>query len=351
MAGLALVLASCENGDKDFPDYIYQTISFAQQTPIRWLTLGEDGEYDVSLDNQHIVQVCPVLGGVNTNKSTRWAQLEVDPSLIAGMYFEDGTPVKLLPTNYYTFLGDTKVEIKKGSVLGYLDVKLEDAFFADPEAVNTCYVLPMRITAASDSILMGEAKDLNAPRPSEVLTDQWSVAPKNYTLYAIKYKNVWAGVWLSKSRTTGTNNGVAFSSESQAANWESADLKYLTSKSLTESYYAMSHNVACVAADGSEVEREIGCDLILNINDSNVSVSTNTPGCTASGSGTYTYHGAPKAWNNTDRDLIEVNYTYEIPYVVDEATGQTATYKATVTETLVARDRQSKLETFSYTIQ
>ena len=70
LVGMALVLSSCKNDSQEFPDYIYQTISFAQQTPIRTVTLGEDGEYDTTLDNQHIVQVCPVLGGVNTNKKT-----------------------------------------------------------------------------------------------------------------------------------------------------------------------------------------------------------------------------------------------------------------------------------------
>ena len=32
---LGLLFAGCENGDKEFDDYEYQTISFATQTPIR----------------------------------------------------------------------------------------------------------------------------------------------------------------------------------------------------------------------------------------------------------------------------------------------------------------------------
>lgn len=38
---LALGFASCENGDKEFDDYDYQTVYFAQQNPIRTITLGE----------------------------------------------------------------------------------------------------------------------------------------------------------------------------------------------------------------------------------------------------------------------------------------------------------------------
>ena len=119
-------------------------------------------------------------------------------------------------------------------------MKLEDAFFADPDAVNTRYVLPVRITSASDSILEGTPKEAGA-MPSVVDKDAWSVAPKNYTIYAIQYINKWAGVWLSKSKTSGVNNGKPFSAESNAPNWEKADLKYLTSKSLTESRYSFTH--------------------------------------------------------------------------------------------------------------
>lgn len=351
LVGMALVLSSCKNDSQEFPDYIYQTISFAQQTPIRTVTLGEDGEFDTSLDNEHIVQICPVLGGVNTNKKNRWVQLEVDPSLVQGMTFADGSPLKVLPESYYSFLSDTRVDIRKGNVLGYLDVKLEDAFFADPEAVNTCYVLPVRMTSASDSILQGTPK-VAGSTPSVVKSDEWSVLPQNYTLYAIKYKNKWHGVWLSKYQISGVNNGVPFTSESNPKNWEKAELKYLTSKSLTESHYVMSHHVPYVDAYGTEAEKTITCDIIVRIDDNgNVTVSTETPGCTVSGSGKYTYHGAVKAWNNTDRDMIEMTYSYTIPYVVNEHTGATAEYKANVTETLVARDRQNKLETFSYTIR
>ncbi len=347
----ALAFSSCKNDSKDFPDYVYQTISFAQQTPVRTITIGEDGEYDTSLDNEHIFQLCPVLGGVNTNKKQRWAQLEVDPSLVDGLQFSDGSEMKVLPQSYYSFLNDTKVTIEKGKVLGYLKVKLEDAFFADPEAVNMHYVLPVRITSASDSILEGKAK-VEGSAPSLVDNSQWSTLPKNYTLYAVKYMNRWDGIWLSKSKITGTNNGHAFSSESNASNWESADVRELSSKSLTESRYNFTHAVTYVGPDGGDGERNISCELILKIDDNgNVTVSTETPGCTASGTGKYTYHGAPKAWGNKDRDKIELEYSYTIPYTVNEMTGATAEYKVNVTETLVARDRQNHLTTFSYTIR
>ena len=65
---LGLLFAGCENGDKEFDDYEYQTISFATQTPIRTITLGEDKTVDNSLDNEHKCQIMATIGGVYENK-------------------------------------------------------------------------------------------------------------------------------------------------------------------------------------------------------------------------------------------------------------------------------------------
>lgn len=53
---LGLLFAGCENGDKEFDDYEYQTISFATQTPIRTITLGED-VYPTEQDNEYRMQI------------------------------------------------------------------------------------------------------------------------------------------------------------------------------------------------------------------------------------------------------------------------------------------------------
>ena len=58
---LGLLFAGCENGDKEFDDYEYQTISFATQTPIRTITLGED-VYPTEQDNEYRMQIIATLG-------------------------------------------------------------------------------------------------------------------------------------------------------------------------------------------------------------------------------------------------------------------------------------------------
>ena len=62
---LGLLFAGCENGDKEFDDYEYQTISFATQTPIRTITLGED-VYPTEQDNEYRMQIIATLGRLQT---------------------------------------------------------------------------------------------------------------------------------------------------------------------------------------------------------------------------------------------------------------------------------------------
>lgn len=346
--GIAAVFTGCKNGDQEFPDFDTQSIYFAKQSPVRTITLGEDGEYDTSLDNKHIVNVCPVLGGINTNKSTRWAQLAVDPTLLDGVYFANGEKVQLLPESYYT-LGDTKVTIKKGEVLGYLPVHLEDAFFADPKSATVTYVLPVKITSASTDILTGTPA-VEGSNPSLTDASAWSVKPKNYTLYAINYKNQWTGCWLSRGKQTINLNGQVSTVQSNATNWEKADLRYLTTRSLTQCAYEMTHNVKVVNAGGVEVEKKLSCTLLLSFSENgDITVSTDSENCTATGTGKYTYHGEPNAWGSKDRDKITLSTSYEITYVADETTGQKGSCKVSLDDTLVMRDRQNSLEEFSFT--
>lgn len=59
---LGLLFAGCENGDKEFDDYEYQTFSFATQTPIRTITLGED-VYPTEQDNECSDDLHPIFIG------------------------------------------------------------------------------------------------------------------------------------------------------------------------------------------------------------------------------------------------------------------------------------------------
>lgn len=87
--GCMASVMSCENGDVEFPDFDYQTVYFANQTPVRTITLGDD-VYPTDLDNKHMCQIYATMGGVNANKTDRKLQIAVDETLCSGKQFADG---------------------------------------------------------------------------------------------------------------------------------------------------------------------------------------------------------------------------------------------------------------------
>lgn len=347
VCSVSLLFGGCHNGDVEFPDYDRQTIYFAKQTPVRTVTLGDEEYADNTIDNEHAVMVKAVLGGVNTNKQQRWATVKVDPSLCNTILFSDGSPVKALPESYYNLASD-RLTIEEGELLGGVRVNLTDAFFADPEAVEVSYVLPLKLVSASEELLSGTPKD-GIESPDPLNKNHWTVQPQDYVLYALKYKNPYHGQWLSKSVDEYNDNGTVTKSENTPAEWEKAALRQISTKSLTKSIYSFSKDVPIVNADGTPGEKHIVCDLILDINDQgSVTVSTESEGCTASGNGSWKHKGEPKAWGDKDRDLLTLDYTYTITYVKNEQTGEKGSFSQTSKESLVMRDRQNKLETFSF---
>ena len=112
---LGLLFAGCENGDKEFDDYEYQTISFATQTPIRTITLGED-VYPTEQDNEYRMQIIATLGGVWSNRKERTAQIVkvCVPMLISTMasrYFLCLRNIILILRNRWYFPKETFMDV------------------------------------------------------------------------------------------------------------------------------------------------------------------------------------------------------------------------------------------------
>ena len=344
------MMASCQNDDIKFDNFEYQTIYFSKQSPVRTITLGDDGELDMTDENAHRFHIKAALGGVNVNEKTHSADFVVDNSLCDNLFFSNGAPVKAMPAEYYSLSGN-RMEITPGNVIGGVRVQLSDAFFADPEAIGVSYVIPLRLTASADSILCGKAKD-GIENPDRRIGDHWSVVPRDYVLYAVKFKNPYHGCWVSKGVDRIVNNGAEKTVDRQVELWEKATLRYLTTKSLTKSVYSFSEAVPVIDAFGKPSEKTIVCDLILDIDANGAcTVSTESAGCTASGSGKWVRQGEPKAWGDRDRDLLELKYDFTIDYVYNEQTGEHASYKYSSEERMVMRDRQNKYEEFTFTVK
>lgn len=284
--GISATLTSCENGDQSFDDFEGGTTAyFAYQYPVRTIVLGDD-EYDTTLDKAHKCQIWATFGG-SYNGSNGSVQIAVDESLCNNLTFEDGTPVKPMPSSYYQ-LATTTLNFN-GTFNGITDVQLTDAFFNDPEAVQNTYVIPVVMTSQTGfgKILTGELKE----GATAVRTDAsaWDVAPKDYVLYCVKFQNKYSGWWLTNGSTS-------------TADIEKAKTVEIRTKSLNSCVYTVSYQ------EGSDLYQ---ADLLLTFNGDNCTISSLTEGVTASGNGSWGDDTEKKAWGDKDRDGMELNYTVD----------------------------------------
>lgn len=249
LAGAAMsFLASCHNQEKEFPDYEGGiTAYFAYQYPVRTIVLGESKTFDTSLDNQGKCIIYGTMGGAYEGKDVV-IDIEVDNSLTDNLFFDAaGTqPVKAMPSTHYTLSGNQLNYA--GSHMGGVEVQLTDAFFADPDAIKTTYVVPVKMTnivKGADQILTGKPAVEGEPA-WRTDASQWSVLPKDYTLYAIKYINQWDGSWLRRGVDVITENGKTTTEVRHAQYVENDEVMFLTTNSLKSVSFPMTTNVEMV---------------------------------------------------------------------------------------------------------
>jgi hypothetical protein len=300
-----MLLASCHNQDQDFPNYEGgSAVYFAYQSPVRTIVLGDD-IYDTTLDNEHRFEIYAVMSGVykNTNKVT--IDVAVDNSLVNNLLFEaDGDPVVAMPANYYALDGNQIVLDKK--IQGAVGVKLNDAFFADPNSLKNTYVVPlvMNSVQGADQILAGTRKETgdptidNAPRTNSA---GWDVLPKDYVLYAVKFINPWHAKYLR----SGVDQITSAAGSSTVSRWkpvENRDIVDVTSAGMMTDVYTVSTTDASGAT--------VSCDLLLTFSaDGACTISSQTAGMTASGSGKFVTGGEKLSWGNKDRDALYLDYS------------------------------------------
>jgi len=308
-----LALYSCKNEKWNFPDNDVQSVYFAYQGPIRTITMGED-IFDTTLDNQRKLQIMGTVGGVYENKENITIGISVDNSLTQGLSFPApiGGSVKPMPSNYYT-LASNNIVIPKGSLIGGVDVQLTDAFFADPLAINTTYVIPLTMTTADQG--------------KTILAD------KKYTLYAVKYINTWHGFYLrrgkdvivGKAGNTALNQTVVRHMQYV----EKDEVNKINTRSLTQAEFPVTFKVA----GGSNINRTLLLTFDAN---GNCTVSAADASFTATGTGKFVKRGEKNSWGSQDRDALYLNYQIDL----NDRTVISL-------DTLLMRDRGVKMETFT----
>ncbi|RKD13333.1 adhesin [Pelobium manganitolerans] len=307
----SICLSSCKNGKWEFDDFEFQAVYFAYQTPVRTITLGED-VFDTSLDNAHKCQIMATMGGVYTNKKDVTIGIQVDNSLVANKAFNTGGDIVAMPANYYTLASD-KIVIPKGAIVGGVEVQLTDAFFADPLALKRNYVIPLKMINVNnaDSLLAG----------------------KDYTLYALKYINTWAGNYLRRGKDVivGKAGHTALSKTivRHKQYVESDEVVSVVTNALTKSEFT--------AVFKDENNQNINCKLLLSFDDAgNCTITSTDNSFTASGTGKFVKKGEKKSWGDKDRDALYLDYKIDL-----------ANMNVSSTDTLVMRDRGVTMDTFT----
>lgn len=308
-AGVALLaagLVSCKNADNDFPDHQDGVSAyFPYQYPVRTLILGEDPGSDNSLDNQGKCMIIATQGGAYKSRNLK-IDVVVDDALTANLTFPDGTPVKPMPSNYYSLASTTLTKVADyqfGTV-----VTLTDAFFADPESVNETYVIPVRMVKAigADYIVAGTPL---VPDSNPALTDAsaWEVQPKDFVLYCVRYINEWTGSYCRRGTDKIIDNitGDVSTAERKEQFVERDEVVYITTKSVNTAIFPVSVQYN----DGNTIST-LTCDLLLTFDgQGNCNITTDTPGMSVSGTGKWVKDGEKHSINNEDCDALYLKYT------------------------------------------
>lgn len=306
LASLMLSLDACKSSDNEFPDFDYQTVYFANQYALRTVELGEEEFVDNSMDNAHQVEIKAAWGGGYTNRRNVLIDYVVDESLCDNLYFKDEAgsevPVTPMPSEYYTLLSD-QINIPQGSVLGGVKVQLTDAFFADEKSLGNNYVIPLKMVdvQGADSILQGKAA---VGDPVLTNSGHWSVQPKNFVLYAVKYVNPQHGEYLRRGKDQVVMNGVSSEIVRHAEYVEKDERVYVSTASLSDNFLSLS------AKDQSGNLFDYKLRLSFK-DDGTCTVSGITDDIVASGTGKYVKDGEKNSLGGKDRNAIYLDYSVD----------------------------------------
>ncbi len=324
---LFIGLYSCHNFDIVLPDYEYTSGYFPYQFPVRTLVLG-DYIYDNANDNAHKFVISVAMGGVYENSMDREFEFVVDNTLCNNaMFTADGDPLIAMPGNYYTLSSSNKIVIPRGKFNGGVEVQLTDAFFNDPLAIKLGYVVPIRLKSSADvdTILVGSSDN---PAADPRVAGEWNVAPKNFTMFAVKYINEYHGTYFQY--------GASKVKDASGAEVESTTYStpFVVNNS-TSKLTTTGRNQVSFSTNFSSTIMTGEIAMMLNFTGKNCTV-TAADGSPYTISGSGEFKSKAYEWGNKKRDGIVLNYT------VSDGVN---TYAAS--DVLVSRDRAVVMEVYS----
>jgi hypothetical protein len=139
---LPLIMAACQFDDQEIRYPVTKAL-FTYQQYNRQLVVGEGLEMKVGV----------VYSGVAENNSNKVVKYRIDPSLVPQTMTE-------LPAEYYTCADQTDIVIPKGSLKGYMPVRLDSLrFVTDSRALDGQLVLAVRLTSTEGIDKLADGKE------------------------------------------------------------------------------------------------------------------------------------------------------------------------------------------------
>jgi len=327
---VVLGILACENQDTEFEDFGTTACYFPFQTPARTLILGR---YDLGFndnDNDHRFEIGVTMGGVYENKEDRRVYFELAPQLMEG----HDSIVKVLPESYYTIETTSPVTILAGSTKGRIMVQLHDAFFDDTLSFaplnQVYYVVPLLITGVDnlDTVLSGKPI---VDGPSRLVAEDWEILPKDYTLYGIKFINMYHAMYLRRGVDAMTTaGGTTVLSSYHAEYVERDELVMVTTTGNTSVELSNIVRRGSASSPGS-----VNIELLFDDNDNCSIRSFEDDPYNVSGTGKFVENGG--FWGGEEHDALFLEYSY-----TDQANNETHV----VNDTLVVRNRNVVFEEF-----
>ena len=331
LTALTFSLLSCENDDptERFNDFDYTTVYFPYQYPVRTLVLG-DYSVDNSNDNNLKFMISARVAGMYENDKNWNVSYALAPELVANLQTNanswDGKtapaedPLEILPSAYYTLNPGENLTIPSGDFVGEIEVQLTDSFLDDPKSFLTRYVIPVRITSSSaDSVLSGRPVVAN---PDPRIASHWAVAPKDFTLFGIKFVNAYHGKYLHRGKSVIKND---VGEVTQTIEYRQ---KYVEQDEIWSLQTTGRNKVTLTGTLRSQPISPGSFKLELTFDDNGNCVVTEVAGSAFPVTGTGKFVKNGDSWGNTPRNAIHLNYT------VTEGTNS-----HTVSDTLVFRDK------------
>ncbi|WP_172594465.1 DUF5627 domain-containing protein [Mariniphaga sediminis] len=328
---------SCKDDELRFDDFDYTTVYFPFQYPVRTLVLG-DYIFDNANDNDLKFKISARVGGMYENNKDWEIKFQIDQSLVADLITNENDwdgksessadTLKILPPQYYSLDSEETILIPRGEFFGGVTVQLNEAFFNDPNAYKTHYVLPLKILSSSaDSVLSGLA-GVDSPDPR--IGSDWTITPKNFTVFGIKFVNEYHGKYLHRGKS------VIKDATGEVVHTIVYRKKYVEQDELW-SLYTNGRKQVKLTGELRSIPESPGnfeMNLLFDNQGNCVISSTDNSNFSISGNGKFVKNG--DMWGGKERDVIFLNY--------DVNEGENT---HSISDTLVFRDKGVAFQEYS----